>query len=381
MKKIFRLENLIYLTIFALPVYLWRFSFFNMLDILLGGCIIGGLLIYHKKFSPKTFFDKYRAIIFSAGLILAGLVISVLWNKNYAVGFGIVKSWFLLPVLFSMVVGGVIEKERLRNIFFAYYLSAFLVALISLAYYFSGMVTFDLRLQGFFNSPNYLAMYLAPAIFIGWSLFQETALKRKPLFVFLALVIFLALYLTRSYATWLALFGALVFVFVLEKKLNWKKALATLLFLCALFFSQMGEKKLTDLLSFNERSSLESRIMIWRSAEKMLENSWLLGIGAGNFQTKYLENQKYFSPYLEWAVAHPHNLYLTFWLYGGIFGAAGFFALIYFWFLGILRTQKNSQLRFIGLGIMGYILLCGLVDTTYFKNDLAVVFWLLFVLL
>ena len=121
--------------------------------------------------------------------------------------------------------------------------------------------------------------------------------------------------------------------------------------------------------------------MIWHSAEKILESNWFLGIGAGNFQKEYLAYQKYFPPYLEWAVPHPHNVYLAFWLYGGIFGLLGFLSLVYFWFYCLSKSQKNPNLKLIGLGIMGYILVHGLVDTTYFKNDLAVIFWLLFALL
>ena len=121
--------------------------------------------------------------------------------------------------------------------------------------------------------------------------------------------------------------------------------------------------------------------MIWRSAGRLIEDNWLWGIGAGNFQEKYLVYQKYFTPYLEWAVPHPHSLYLSIWLYGGALGLAGFVGLIFFWFRSFWRLQKNPNLRFIGLGIMFYILLHGIVDTTYFKNDLAVVFWLLFTLL
>lgn len=381
MRKIFNLENLIYLTIFALPGYLLRFDFTNGLDILILTCAISWIIFYREKIDYKLFFAKYQAIIISTGLIFLGLIISVLLNKNYIAGFGIIKSWFLLPILFSMVIGSVIKEEKIKNIFLAYYLSAFSVALISLGYYIFGAMTFDGRLQGFFNSPNYLAMYLAPAVFVGFALFYETKLKRKFLVFISVVVILFPLYLTYSYASWLALLGAIIFVFALEKKTSWKNWLAVLLILVVLFFSQIGKNKLVDLVEFNNRSSLASRIMIWRSAEKMLENNALFGIGAGNFQTKYLEYQKYFPPYLEWTAPHPHNLYLAFWLYGGIFALAGFLALVYFWFSRILRSQKNSQLKLIGLGIMCYILFHGLVDTTYFKNDLAVVFWLLFVLL
>jgi O-antigen ligase len=385
MKKLFNLENLIYLTIFALPCYLVRFSLFgfptNALDVLISACLFSGWVLYRKKINYLVFFKNYRPFIFSAGLIFGGLLSSSLVAGNYGAGFGVIKSWFLLPILFSLVAGLAIEKEKRRNILFAYYASAFFVALSAWGYFIFQVMTYDGRLQGFFNSPNYLAMYLAPAIFVFYGLFIEAKIKRKWLFGLSGIVILGALYMTYSYAGWLATLGAVVLALGIEKKLSWKTWLIGVLLSGALFFSQTGMDKFQGIINLDERASFSSRIMIWRSAEKMLENSWLWGIGAGNFQVKYLEYQKYFPPYLEWAVPHPHNLYLTFWLYGGIFGLAGFLALIGFWFRKIFRTQKNPTLKFIGLGIMLYFLLHGLVDTTYFKNDLATLFWLLFVLL
>jgi O-antigen ligase len=384
MRKIISLENLIYLTVFALPAYLLRFNFLgvstNVLDCLMGLSILSWLITYRRKIDCGVIL-KRRLLVFSVGLLFFGIFISVLLNKNYAVGAGIIKSWFLLPGLFCLAIRGVVEKKKRRNVFGVYYVSAFFVALVSLGYYFFGTLTYDLRLQGFFNSPNYLAMYLAPAIFIGYGLFPEAKAKKRRLIIVSGAVIIWALYLTYSYASWLAIFGSFVLIFVIEKKIDWKRGLVGLLLLVALFFSQVGKNKFSDLVGIDNRSSFSSRAMIWQSAERILGDSWLWGIGAGNFQEKYLEYQKYFPPYLEWAVPHPHNLYLAFWLYGGIFGLVGFLALIYVWFLAIVRSQKNPELKFIALGIMFYVLLHGLVDTTYFKNDLAVVFWLLFVLL
>ncbi len=385
MKRIFNLENLIYLTIFALPSYLLRFSFFglpaNVLEVLILLCVIWRIFFYKKKTDCRLFFEKYKPFIFLAGLIFFGLIVSVWVNKNYAGGFGIIKSWFLLPVLFSLVVGSVLKEDKIKNVFLAYYVSAFTIALISLGYFFLGWITYDGRLAGIFNSPNYLAMYLAPAIFIGYQLFFIANSNRKLLFSISGAVILSVLYLTFSYAAWVAIFIALIAVFILEKKISLKKALAVLFLIIILFFSQANKSKFIDLVNFSERSSSQSRVMIWRSAEKMLEDNWFWGIGTGNFQEKYLGYQKYFPSYLEWAVPHPHSLYLAFWLYSGVFGLIGFLALLYFWFANILRTTKNPQLKFIALGIMFYILLHGLVDTTYFKNDLAVVFWMLFVIL
>lgn len=383
-KKIFNLENLVYLTIFTLPVYLLRFRAFgfstNALDCLFLICIVWWLIFYPKEQDNKLFFKKHKLFIFSVGMMFFGLIASALANKQDVAGAGILISWFLLPMLFSMIAVLTIPADKRKNVFLAYYYSAFFVALISLAYYASGFITYDGRLQGLFNSPNYLAMYLAPAIFIGYGLFSELK-KQRGLFFISGVSIFLALYLTFSYAGWLAIFSALGITFIFERKISWKKSLVGLLLFLTLFFLQIGKNKFFDLATLNERSSYSSRVMIWQSAGKILKQNWIWGIGAGNFQTKYLEYQKYFPPYLEWAVPHPHNLYLAFWLYGGIFGLVGFLTLVYFWFLAIVRSQKNPELKFIALGIMFYVLLHGLVDTTYFKNDLAVMFWLLFVLL
>lgn len=385
MKKLLSLENLIYLTVFALPCYLVRFSLFgfptNALDVLILACIFGGWLLYRKKIDYPVFFKKYRPFVFSVGLIFGGLILSVLVAENYAVGLGVIKSWFLLPILFSLTAGLVIEKERRKNVFLAYYLSAFFVALSAWGYFVFQVVTYDGRLQGFFNSPNYLSMYLAPAVFIFCGLLLEAKTKRKWLLSLSGVVILGALYLTCSYASWLAVLAAAVLALGIEKKLNWKRWLIVVFLLGVLLFSQIGADKFRGIMHLDERASFSSRITIWHSVEKMLENNWFWGIGAGNFQTKYLEYQKYFPPYLEWAVPHPHNLYLAFWLYGGIFGLAGFLVLVGFWFREIFRAQKNPVLKLIGLGIMLYFLLHGLVDTTYFKNDLATLFWLLFVLL
>lgn len=386
MKKILSLENLIYLTIFLLPTYLIRSSVFgfstNVLDWLLLACLVVGVIFHRDKIIIKLLLRKEIFAVFLVGLIFLGFVVSVLVNRSYATSFGIIKSWFLLPIAFAFLSKAVIRADRLKNIFFAYHFSAFFVALISLAYFFCGAVTFDGRLQGFFNSPNYLAMYLAPAIFVLYQLlFWAQSPKRKLGVLFCGVAILSALFLTQSYASWLAIFVAFSFVFLLEQKIDWRKLLAIALILVAIIFSQLGEDKFSKLVNFERRSSFSSREMIWRSASKILQENWFWGIGAGNFQTKYLAEQKNFPPYLEWAVPHPHNLYLAFWLYGGIYGFAGFLFLLGVWFYRVLQAQKNPQLKFIALGIMLYILFHGLVDTTYFKNDLAVAFWLLFVLI
>lgn len=122
--------------------------------------------------------------------------------------------------------------------------------------------------------------------------------------------------------------------------------------------------------------------MVWQSAILIIKDNPIFGIGPGMFQEYYLNYQRYFSPYLEWAVPQPHNLFLAFWLQTGIIGMAGFLFLI-FWFFGhgftLILRRIHADIVLALMSIMVYTLIHGLLDTTYWKNDLSVIFWLIII--
>lgn len=376
---------LIYITLFFLPAYLVKFSIFgvptNALEIL----FFITLGYFFLKLSSGSFLEpgSRKKILLSLSLIFSGLLLSTLINKNYTVGFGIIKSWFVLPLLFSFAAMAAIPEERRKNIFYAYYSSAAAVSFLGLFYFFAGKVTFDGRLEVFFNSPNYLAMYLAPAIIIGACLGEKIyceAKKLKIVYSLSFLSVLISFYLTHSYAAWAAVIVSIFSVQIIKNKNKITKSRVLAggaVVLLIIIFLQWNSPKFQNMIKLDERSSLASRVIVWKAAGKIISDNPLWGVGPGNFQNKYLEYQKHFPPYLEWAVPHPHNLYLAFWLYGGILSLAGFITLIFFWFREMVKKEKNS-LWAISFAIMLYFLVHGLVDTTYFKNDLAVVFWINF---
>lgn len=391
----FAVKNLIYFTVLLLPAYLIKLNIgwlhANLFEVFVG--IILVLRLTSKGFSKIYFFGKIETV--SISLIFIGLLMSLVVNDSRMTGLGIIKSWFVAPLLFLWLIRENMPDEKRNNILKALYVSGLGVSLIALGYLAFGKVTFDGRLQAFFNSPNYLAMYLAPAIIIG-SVFLIEKMKKssrqynadKALWLFLP-VILLAFFFTFSYAAWIAVIAALGAVWIIlgihNKESVVKVALSVLVILFLLgsiLFSQAGSQKMRDLVTLDERSSLSSRVMIWKSAAKILKDNWIMGVGPGNFQQTYLQYQKYFPPYLEWAVPHPHNIFLAFWLQAGIIGLIGFMSLITVWFWKALKNKKprDEALRYAVLGIMLYILFHGLADTTYFKNDLAVIFWLCFIL-
>lgn len=395
------IKVLIPVTTFLIPAYLIKISIFgvptNVLEILVLVTFISALLD-RQKFSYKEFYMQNRAYLAGVILIFAGLIISTLINGEYQTGLGIIKGWFIVPLVFFWALIEEIKKaEELQNILKWLYLSILGVSIISLVYYLQGKLTYDGRLAAFYASPNYLAMYLAPALIIGIYFFksqisnlksQNQSLKPKAYFFSLVIslaVILIIFYLTYSYTAWLAVIAGLIITDLIKnKKINKRIILAGSIILLLIIISQWNTEKFNNLKIYS-RSSLESRMMIWKSSEKILSDNPIFGIGPGNFQNKYLEYQKYFPPYLEWAVPQPHSLYLAFWLQAGLLGFGGFIFIVVKWLMelmALVKKQKGS-LSFVAavlFGIMAYILIHGLADTLYWKNDLAMVFWVIFFL-
>jgi O-antigen ligase len=379
---------LIFSVIFLIPSYLLRFDIFgfptNVLEILIYSTFVS-FVLEGSRIDWKELYRDYKLYLFSLALIFSGLLLSTFINQNYREGLGIIKGWFFDPLLFSFVLSQKLKNQKDKeNIFKTLYFSAFTVSLIALEYFFYGRMTYDARLQAFYSSPNYLAMFLAPSVFIGFYLIRSSlsfplekekikSYKKNILFFSLFLILFI-IFLTYSYAAWISIVFGLLISSLIAKNISKKFLALSFLIIFLAFLTQLGGAKIKNI--FSPRSSLESRVMIWKSSALMLKNNFVFGIGPGNFQNKYLEYQKYFPPYLEWAVPHPHNLYLAFWLQSGIFGFLGFVFLIFFW---LKKATKNSADIFcaVSLGIVLYILIHGIFDTTYWKNDLSLVFWII----
>jgi O-antigen ligase len=370
-------QLLILAVLFSLPFYFIKFKFswlsLNLVEILVIILCLAWAL--NKKFKIQN--SKYKLpVIF----IFTGLFLSIIAGDNYYAGLGVIKGWFMFPIVFSAILQDSLKKDSklLDKIFAALFASGSLVSIIGIYYKLSGFLAYDGRLKIFYDSPNQLAMFLSPIFLVGFFLIEQNMVNRKKrLLIAGQILILINLYLTKSYGAWLSISGVLAVVFWLKYKsaLNKKYLLFCLVILTA-FFSWAGIDKYKQIEKLGERSSLASRTMIWKSAGLMIKNSPLFGIGPGNFQNKYLEYQKYFPPYLEWSVPQPHNLFLAFWLEAGLVGLLGFILLLIQFFKDNKKAIVNNRsYGILCLAIVLYFLFHGLVDTTYWRNDMAVVFW------
>ncbi len=345
-----------------------------------------------KEKGLKIFREKWQALGIWSWLILFWLLLAsaaVFRAQDLRAGAGIFKAFFLGPVLFFLVLTDCLKSEKERKIvLFGLFLSAFYLSFFALFQKFFGGGVMSLEALGqpkvwratsLFPQPNFLGLYLGPIAIL--------LLGRKQNIFFL-ITFFLSIFaiiLARSEGALLGVFFGLLFFFLLFSGKTRKIALISFLILAILVLSFAPSRNfLTEKIVFHDLSG-RLRLNIWQGAWSLLKTSPFLGVGLGGYQNLVPQFQQpyYFQDKLISVETHPypHNFYLALWLELGFLGLLVFWGILVKFFVSIFRRIKNnpSSKRFLlaVAGAMIVILIHGLVDTPYFKNDLSVLFWLI----
>jgi len=296
------------------------------------------------------------------------------------VALGIWKGWVIAPILYFAVLTQVLRTpEEVRRTLRSFVYSAALVGLAShVLALFSDGLTIDFRLRGFFDSANYLALYVGPAILLAiYFLFGRSRPKKIWEYLDLASlsILIYTLLFTQSYAGILAVFGALG-LFVLRQLIRTprqRKAIGLALTILILAFlaimaTQIRTPKFQQFVDFENRSSTSVRLEIYQVALNLVKKNPLVGVGPGLFQANYQVDAPLVLGHapMEWNMPHPHNIFLGFWLNAGLLGLVSFLTLL------VLAHRRFTY----PLIALWSIVIHGLFDMPFWKNDLAMIFWL-----
>lgn len=394
------LTYFIALVVVLIPVYLVRFNIFgiptNILEILIAilfFSILSKIVTKRQKVSWGSVW--VYLFLFSAvlGLALANFSDNAL---------GIFKSWFLIPVIFYWTIINVVVKQDASFIISLLAKSAKLSLLLisgwAILQYFGaiGLLSYqandqslfqylidgNLRAFGPFNSPNYLAMFIVPMIFVSMIGVLDTQKGFSRIVYFSSYILpVYALFLTGSRGGMMAL-GAGLFILAVAYIRKRVKEKTKQVF--AIFGLTAGVALLVGLVYFlsGSRGGGDNvRMEIYDYAWRLIKHNWIFGIGLGNFQTKvasFVGNDVYQQIFLLPAAYHPHNLFAAIWLNLGLFGIISFAGLVWDFFKKNIHRKIAPYFTptcFLVAAVIS-ILVHGLVDTTYFKNDLSVIFFL-----
>ncbi len=408
--------------IFALPSYLIRFHILFVPSTLLELMIwIVFLIWFIKSYQNKelSLFNKNLLKIpypFGKEIILLIIIssLSLIVSTNKIAGLGILKAYFIEPVLFFIVFINVFKPKLISKqlkidyqiIFISLAFSAIVLSVMAFYQKFTGNLIFNKfwqnaptrRVTSFFPYPNAIGLYLEPIIIILLSWFFVLRNKSLKLYniilqilsVIAVIMSILAIYYARSEGAMVAVsFSSFLFILLnLNKKYKIAlSAIAIILFAIIISSAQWRPifiKKITI-----DDFSGQIRRQQWKETWQMLKDNRLItGAGLDNYQ-------KAIKPYHKIGIdingkwqpveiyLYPHNILLNFWSELGLAGMLLFIWIIgKFFYIGIKIFKKANSLenKYIILGLicaMLAIVIHGLVDVPYFKNDLSVMFWLL----
>jgi O-antigen ligase len=220
-----------------------------------------------------------------------------------------------------------------------------------------------------------VGLYLVPILLLSVSLiFQKNNLLAVYYLLFtIYLISTVAIILTRSQGAFIALgAGLVVFVF-----LAGYKKLATL----ALVVGIIGiliTPQLRQAATFQDQAG-QNRLILWGYTTNYLTESpanFVLGPGFQQFFRK-IQKPHYQEKKLE-RLIYAHNIFLNFWTETGLLGMLAIIGIIgYCLRLTLLQLKQNQVLAASLVAALTAIIVHGLVDVPFFKNDLAFVFWII----
>jgi len=420
--------------IFGLPSYLIRFHVGPLpmtlleLMILLAGLVWIVKLIKEKKWRDVSF-SSYRWLMLFL-LLFAGF--SVLISDNRVAALGLLKAYFFEPMFFFLILMDVFRKKKWTLVINALGASAILVSIPAIIQKFTGWWIENpfwrneatRRVTSVYEFPNAVGLYLAPIVmfFVGLILIRimdylriyglriaDHKIKRIDI---LNIGFWLSVILVGGISIlWAETEGALIGLaagigflglFFPNKKLRIVTlvslvSLVAFVALVPLFRNYFIEKG-----TLSDRSG-QIRQQQWKETWKMLtDGRELIGAGLSNYRNEiapYHASGIYFrdnTPNFDQKIAtdaefrkkhwqpteiylYPHNIILNLWSELGLGGLLIFLAIVlkFFWNYFKVKNEENKKIYLVLLSLLVVILIHGLVDVPYFKNDLSVFFWML----
>lgn len=395
---------------FALPTYGVRFSLGPIPTTLLETTIAILTLITLIQ-ERESIFKKIKSLARSTvlqktllatlGLFLISATISIFTSPSIIRSLGIWRAYFIEPaLLFIIILLTIKTAKKVRGIVWAMAGTMALISLVAIYQKFTGWnipITWlaERRVTGIFSYPNAVGLYLAPLIPITTALIAYyTRQKKKILASILILVVllsFTAIVFAKTEAAIVALAGSLgLFGLLWSSRTRYSALLITALTATLIIVSPPVHDLVQEKLLLRDWSG-HVRMTIWKETGAMLHDHWLTGAGLAGYQEVFKPYHK--TTYVE-IFLYPHNIVMNFWSELGLYGVISFFAMVFAWMLVLLSSLrsswkvKNTQLDTISVRALSLGLLCsvvtllihGLVDVPFFKNDLAAQFFFLIAL-
>lgn len=370
----------------ALPTYLLRFNIGPIPFTLLEALLLVLVSVWIARGEWKQIHSVPRPWLYGAGGLIAAAILATVVAPDTRGALGVLKAYFVEPVLLFLVAVTTIKTAADRRVILAWFVGgAAFTALIGVFQFVTGAgipIPWDVerRVTGPFPYPNALGLYAGPAVIVAALFAARETGRARMWWAAAALLSFAGIVLAQSEAAIgsvvLMLGIAALFSSKLKKVALVGGTIAVLLITLVSPLRNFAVEK----LSLQDRSG-EVRQMQWSETWEMLKTKPVFGVGLNGYPEALAPF--HLRPDIE-IFQYPHTIIFNVWTELGLAGfvaCAGLFALV----VTSPRRAKadgwKDTAAVAALLVFGGMLVHGLVDVPYFKNDLSVLTWLLLALL
>lgn len=374
---------LLAVTAACLPLYAVRWSYGPLPTTLLENLVLATIALYlvARWTEGNLRFVRSPYDIGIAVLLLSGAV-SVLVAKDHRAALGLYRAYFIEPAALFYVATDLLRRRGdFRTLLIGLGIGTSIFAVMNVVVFavaaFQDSLHFGAPPSAIYTSSNAVAMFLEPpaAFAISLVLFADERRDRLMALAW-ALILAIAFVLTFSRGGYLALalFGVLTVIKVrpdLRRPLLIVGIAVAAVVLLTIIVASTTPLMKTRFSYVALNYTLQTRAAIFAATFNIIAAHPVLGVGLGG----YVYNLHGFPE------IYPHDVYMTFWVELGLLGLLAF--LYIFVRLGVSAWRALSSSsgfeKALLWGVVGTVVmwaLHGIVDSPYWKNDMAVEFWL-----
>jgi O-antigen ligase len=378
------------LTCALAPAYVirWHIGFYP--TTLLETAILISLVVFaFEWWRTRPDFAWRSPFVLPALLFIVAGAIAVVAAPNHTTGLGLFRAYLLEPIAFGLVLTNVIRTPSQAQLMFAGLAAgATVTGVANSAVVLQGLINHTYNVTQtppvvIYSTANAVALYVVPITAVALSLalygggLEERWERWEATAFFVIGTIITALSFSRG--GYLALAAVVAIAVLLHPRRLLLLGAVALALAASALISPIRTRVLIETQNVYG-NTVQSRIDLWTAAVKLIEHRPIFGAGLSGFQQ--MAAPYYTHLHTEANFIDPHNILLNFWVETGLLGVIAFAWIMVVAFRTSWRgwSDRLSGWRPYQLGVflaLVAVVVHGLVDVPYFKNDLSLEFWTL----
>jgi len=371
------------------PTYVvrWHYGFYptTLLEHAIGVTV---LLFAWETYHDRSRFEWRSEFLWPSVLLVVAAALDVVTAPGKLAALGLFRAYFVEPMAFAFVLLHIVRTARRAMLVLAGLGMAGIIVGAPNAVVVLGALaahTYDVLQTPpvvIYSTANAVALFIGPLLAVAAALVLHGKDRQARIGgILVLLIIGPSMLLTFSRGGYLAMAAVAVALALSHRYRVWLLAgtagvVIGLTLIPPIYTRLSVEFQNVGGTTFFGRAG---RLELWSATLQMLAHHPLFGAGLSGFADRV-------GPY--WNARHPerfidpHNIILNFWVETGVIGVIAFFWLL----VVVIKSSWNGwrhaepAWNAISLGIllaMVAIVVHGLVDVPYFKNDLSLEFWAL----